>query len=289
VAGPPEITLPDGRALAYSEIGDADGYPVVWCHGGLSSRLDAENARAGALAAKVRLIAPDRPGIDRSARKKDRTIAEWGDDVGSLADALSLDRFGVLGWSAGGPHALACAAAMPERVAAVATIGSMAPVRGKADRKELGLRLDRTLIPLCRRAPWLAWLAFRVTRGQKPEKAKKALLKELGDADRRVLEPLPATRISDPYKAALSPGPNGLIDDYRAVGAPEWGFELSAVSQNVRLWQGEDDQAVPMSIAERLAGSLPHAELTRVPDAGHFLVLEHGGEIFEALRGDAGA
>ncbi len=174
MAGPPEITLPDGRALAYSEIGDADGYPVVWCHGGLSSRLDAENARAGALAAKVRLIAPDRPGIDRSGRKKDRTIADWGADVGALADALSLDRFGVVGWSAGGPHALACAAALPERVAAVATIGSMAPVRDKADRKELGLRLDRRLIPLCRRAPWLAWLAFRATKGQKPEKAKKA-------------------------------------------------------------------------------------------------------------------
>ncbi len=61
------------------------------------------------------------------------------------------------------------------------------------------------------------------------------------------------------------------------------------MSQNVRLWQGEDDQAVPPSIAERLAAALPHAELTRVPDAGHFLVLEHGAEIFEALRSDAGA
>jgi len=277
------ITLGDGRRLAYHELGDADGYPVVWCHGGLSSRLDAENARASALTARVRLIAPDRPGIDRSDRQKHRTIADWGADVGALADELGLDRFGVVGWSAGGPHALACAAALPARVAAVATIGGMAPVRDKADRKELGLRLDRLLIPLCRRAPWLAWIAFRASKRQKPEKAKQELLDELGDADRRVLEPLPATRVSDPYKAALAPGPGGLVDDYRAVGAPEWGFDLAAITVPVRVWQGEADQAVPMSIGERLADAIPTAELERVRDAGHFLVLEHGQAVFERL------
>jgi len=283
------MTLPDGRTLAYSEIGAADGYPVVWCHGGLSSRLDAEYARAGALEARIRLITIDRPGIDRSSRQKDRTIADWGADVGALADALGLDRFAVVGWSAGGPHAIACAAALPERVSAVATIGGMAPVRDKAHRKELGLRIDRLLIPLCRHARWLAWTLFRVTAHQKPEKTKKQLIDALSDADRRVIEPLPAARVSDLYKAALSQGPNGLIDDYRAFGAPEWGFDLASVTQRVRLWQGEADQAIPMSVAERLAATLPHAELSKVPDAGHFLVVEHGAEVFAALRRDAGA
>jgi pimeloyl-ACP methyl ester carboxylesterase len=289
VIGPSEIRLPDGRPLAYSELGDADGYPVVWCHGGLSSRLDAENARHGALTAGIRLITIDRPGIDHSGRAPDRRVADWGADVGELMSALDVDRFGVVGWSAGGPHALACAAALGDRVTAVATIGGMAPVRDRHDRKELGLRLDRILIPLCRHAQWAAAIAFRASKNQKPEKAKHSLLKELSDADRRVLEPLPAARISDPFKAAVSAGPGGMIDDYRAIGSPDWGFDLGTVTRPVRLWQGEADEAIPMSVAERLAGALPHAELQRVPDAGHFLVLEHGTEVFQALQSDAGA
>ena len=276
------ITLSDGRALAFSEYGDVSGAPVFWCHGGLSSSLDAENASDAAAAAHVRLIVPDRPGIGMSDREKHRTVAACGLDVGELADALAVERFAVVGWSAGGPHALACAAANPGRVTSVATIGGMAPVRDRADVNEIGLRLDRRLIPLCHRAPWLASLAFRVSKHQKPEKAKAQLLKELTEPDRRVLEPLPAARIADPYKHAMARGPFGLIDDYRAVGGA-WGFEPAAVTAPVQVWQGEADGAVSPSIGRRLVGVLPNATLELVPDAGHFLVLEHGRTVFERV------
>jgi pimeloyl-ACP methyl ester carboxylesterase len=275
------ITLSDGRALAFHEIGDPSGPPVFWCHGGLSSSLDVENARAAA--ARVRLIAPDRPGIGASDREKHRTVAAWGLDIGELADALAIERYAVVGWSAGGPHALACAAAHPERVSAVATIGGMAPVRDRADRKALGLRLDRLLIPLCRHAGWLAGAGFRLTKRQKPEKAKQDLLKELSDADRRVLEPLPATHISDPYHHAMDRGPHGLVDDYRAFGNRNWGFDPAAIRAPVHVWQGEADRAIPPAIGRRLASMLPTATLELVPDAGHFLVLEHGTTVFERL------
>jgi pimeloyl-ACP methyl ester carboxylesterase len=282
-------SLPDGRQLSFSEVGDTNGWPVLWCHGGLSSRLDAENALATATTAGVRLITADRPGIAKSDRQRGRTVASWGADIAALADHLGVGRFSVVGWSAGGPHALACAAALGDRVQAVATIGGMAPVRNKADRKELGLKLDRLFIPLCRRAPWLASLLFRASTHQKPEKAKGELLKDLSNADGRVLSPLPSARLSDPYHAAMLHGPHGLIDDYRAVGAPEWGFELATIRAPVRLWQGEADNAVPPSIGRRLAGLVPGAQLELVPDAGHFLVLEHGARVFERLRADAGA
>jgi pimeloyl-ACP methyl ester carboxylesterase len=279
----PTITLSDGRALAYREGGDPAGAPVVWCHGGLSSSLDVENAHEAAAAAHVRLIAPDRPGIGASDRQRHHKVGASGVDVGELADALGLERFAVVGWSAGGPHALSCAAANPNRVSAVATIGGMAPLRDRADRKELGLRLDRLLIPLCRHAPWLAGLGFRATKRQKPEKAKQSLLKELSSADRRVLEPIPAARISDPYHHAMAQGPLGLVDDYRAIGVPDWGFPLSAVTAPTRVWQGTADCAVPPAIGQRLAATLPNAELELVADAGHFLVLEHGTRVFERL------
>lgn len=279
-------TLHDGRELSFSELGDTDGFPVVWCHGGLSSRLDALNAADGAVAAGVRLIAPDRPGIGDSTRKRHHTVGDCGHDVGALADHLGLDRFAVVGWSAGGPHALACAAVLGDRVQAVATIGSMAPVRDATDVKELGLRLDRLFIPLCRRAPWLASLLFRASAHQKPEKAKHHLIKALSAADEHVLDPLPSTRISDPYRAALAHGPHGLVDDYRAIGT-DWGFDPEVIRAPVRLWQGQADHAVPVSVAQRLARIVPGAQLELVPDAGHFLVLEHGPRIFEQLRADA--
>jgi pimeloyl-ACP methyl ester carboxylesterase len=236
-----------------------------------------------------RLIAADRPGIAESDRRKGHRVGDWSGDVGALADHLRIERFSVVGWSAGGPHALACAAALGDRVEAIATIGGMAPIRDRRDRKELGLRLDRLFIPLCRRAPWLAGLVFRASAHQEPEKAKDELLHNLSSADGRVLAPLPSARISDPYRTAMAHGPHGLVDDYRAFGNPDWGFDLGKVRRPVRLWQGEADDAVPVPVGRRLAGSIPGSRLELVPDAGHFLVLEHGTRVFEQLRADAGA
>jgi hypothetical protein len=101
-----------------------------------------------------------------------------------------------------------------------------------------------SFIPLCRRAPWLASLLFRASAHQKPEKAKDELIKTLGAADARVLAPLPSARISDPYRSAMLHGPHGLIDDYRAFGALEWGFDPAAIAGPVRIWQGEDDTRI---------------------------------------------
>ncbi len=279
--------LPDGRTLSFSEIGDPNGFPVIWCHGGLSSRLDAENARAGADAAGARLIAPDRPGVAESDRLRGRSVADCGRDAVALADHLGLDQLAVVGWSAGGPHALASAAALGDRASAVATIGGIAPLRDRADRKELGLKVDRLLVPLSRRLPWLASLLLRRSAHRPPERLKDSLIDELSSADGRVLAPLPSARISDPFLRAMAHGPRGLVDDYRAIGS-EWGFDPATIRTPVRVWQGDRDDAVPVSIAERLVGLLRDATLERVPDAGHFLVLEHGTRVFERLLTDAG-
>jgi pimeloyl-ACP methyl ester carboxylesterase len=92
--------------------------------------------------------------------------------------------------------------------------------------------------------------------------------------------------ISDPYEHAMARGPHGLVDDYRAVRHPDWGFDPSAVTVPACLWQGDADDAVSPKIGHRLAALVRGAELQLVPDAGHFLVLEHGTAIFERLLGD---
>jgi len=281
------VETADGRALAWSEVGAASGSPVVWCHGGLSGRTDAAFAAVGARGAGVRLITIDRPGIGESTRRKGRSAADWASDVRVVADSLGLDRFGVVGWSGGGPHALACAASLAGRVSATATIGGMEPVRTRADRKALGLRGDRMLIPISRHAPWLARTVLAASTRLSPERQKAVLLRALSDADRRVLEPLAPEDAVGATVAAAAHGVAGLVDDYRAFGSPDWGFELSDIPGPVRCWQGADDAAVPPAIGRRLAGAIPHGKLELVPDAGHFLVIEHGQDVFARLLADA--
>ena len=275
---PPDVrfhTFAGGRRIAWSEYGDPHGVPVVWNHGGLSCRLDAARAHDPALAAGARVIAPDRPGIGWSEREPGRTVVSWGADIEALADHLGLDRFAVLGWSAGGPHALSCAAALPERVTRVATCGGMAPLRSRADTKELGLAVDRLMFPLAQRAPSLAARLVSLASGRRgPEKAKVQMLKALGETDRAVLADWPAKELvgwEGNRVATFAHGPQGTVDDYRAVGAPDWGFAFADVEAHVDCWHGADDELVPRSHAERLASTLPDAELRVVPGSGHFI------------------
>lgn len=268
-------TFTGGRRIAWSEYGAPDGVPVVWNHGGLSCRLDAARAHGPAGEVGARIIAPDRPGIGWSERDRGRTVASWGADVEALADHLGLERFAVLGWSAGGPHALSCAAAAPDRVTRVATCGGMAPLRDRADIKQLGLAVDRIAFPLARRAPWLAARLVSLASGRRgPEKAKEQMLHALGETDRAVLADWPAEDVvgwEGDRVATFANGPDGTVDDYRAVGAPDWGFAFADVDAHVDCWQGADDELVPRAHAERLVGLLPDAELHIVEGSGHFV------------------
>ena len=118
-------TLAQGRRVGVAQFGRPGGEPVIWCHGGLSSRFDAALAGAAAARNGLRLIALDRPGIGRSSLGRNDDLLRWPAIVADCADQLGLDGFGVAGSSAGGAYALACAYALPRRVRAVATIAGM--------------------------------------------------------------------------------------------------------------------------------------------------------------------
>ena len=109
------IKLRDGRTLGYAEYGDRNGVPVVFFHGTPGSRLMAVPAWNDT-SLGIRLIAPDRPGLGLSTYLPHRTLLNWPGDVAELADALKLEKFIVAGVSGGGPHSLACAYALPDRV-----------------------------------------------------------------------------------------------------------------------------------------------------------------------------
>ncbi len=277
---PPSFaSLPDGRRLAFNEYGDTSGVPVINCHGGLTSRLDVERCSDVARRAGVRIISPDRPGIGRSDPKPDRTLLGWADDVDALAHAIGLGRFGVLGWSAGGPFAAACAYALADRVTSVALVASAVP-GDWPEMKQAINRTDRALLQLsfhARPGASLALHAMRAPAAHMPKAFRKASCMSLDKPSRRVVLSEPVYLFSGPIAEGLR-HPRGVIEDYRLFGSP-WGFAPDEIRVAVGVWQGDCDGLVPPQWGQRLADAIPGAELTVCRDEGHFLTLERYHDI----------
>jgi pimeloyl-ACP methyl ester carboxylesterase len=208
----------------------------------------------------VRLLGYARPSYGGSTPQPGRTVASAAADVAELAAALDLRRFAVLGYSGGGPHALACAARLPDRVAAVACLAGVAPYRDEPDWYA-GMRAPGGLQAAAR---------GRVAR------AEYARTDEFDPeifvaADWAALNGDWAAVGADATLAGQA-GPDGLIDDDVAL-ATAWGFELAEVTAPVLLVQGSLDRVIPAAHADALLHGLPRAELWLRPRDGHVAVL----------------
>ncbi|MGP0025272.1 MAG: alpha/beta fold hydrolase, partial [Streptosporangiaceae bacterium] len=121
------VKTADGRQLSTQTDGDPDGRPVFLLHGTPGSRLGPRPRSAVLHRLGIQLISFDRPGYGESDRLEGRRVADAAADVLTIADAYGLDKFAVVGRSGGGPHALACAALVPQRLTRVAVLVGIAP------------------------------------------------------------------------------------------------------------------------------------------------------------------
>jgi pimeloyl-ACP methyl ester carboxylesterase len=280
------VALPDGRDLAYEEYGDPAGFPVLSFHGSPSSRLDAAPAHDAALALGVRLISPDRPGIGRSTFQRDRRLLDWPADVAGLTGSLGIDRFAVMGWSAGGPYAAACAARMDGQVTAVALLSSSVPLDRYGTSRGLTID-DRTVLFLVRRVPRVASVLMRLTIANASDlRLFHEIRRRFPAVDRAALDRrgTPAEAVAF-LREAMRQGPQGCVEDYRIFGDP-WGFELEEISVPVHIWEGSRDHTGPPEYREFLQRHLPCATVTVVPDEGHLSLLpNHAAAILTELVG----
>ena len=125
-----QVEVGDGRTLHVYDTGTAgpDGNLVVfWHHGTPNTGAPPEPLFEAADRLGIRWVSYDRPGYGGSTSRKDRNVASAAADVSDVADALGIARFAVMGHSGGGPHALACAALLPERVLGVVSVAGLAP------------------------------------------------------------------------------------------------------------------------------------------------------------------
>jgi len=276
------VPLPDGRQIAVRTFGDPDGFCVVDCHGGLVSGADIAPAAPVARDLGIRLVAPNRPGVGASGRLPERRVADWPNDVAHVCDSLGIERFGVIGWSMGGQYALACGAALADRVTAVACVAGCVPLGDPAVLAELST-MDKRFTWMACRAPVPARAVFSATRSVarvSPRAFTRATARGLSAADRPHLLGAPHWFAAMAAEGLSQAG--GAVDEYRAFAGP-WGFDLTDVAVPVHVWQGTDDHYVPWHWGERIAAQLPDAALHIVEGAGHFVAYDRWAGVLGPL------
>jgi len=295
------VTTDDGRRLTVDVTGAPDGYPVFLLHGTPGSRNGPKPRGIVLYRLGLQLICYDRPGYGGSDRNEGRTVRDAADDVASIADKMGLNHFAVVGRSGGGPHALACAAVMSERVSSTAVLVSLAPSDavgldwydgmnrqnvdeyGAADVDAQALQTN---------------LAFWAKQAQQnPRHFIDLVESELSKPDERVVGDVVLRRLLfDTYAEGLRQGTAGWIDDILAFRKP-WEIALSNISSRVLLWHGEDDRFSPVDHTRWLSQQIPQAqvEVQIQSGIGHFGAVEVLPEILSwvadgprRVRADAG-
>ena len=283
---------PDGREVVYAVWGDPAGFPILSLHGTPGCRLNRWPDEEVYRGLGVCLVTHDRAGYGRSTRRRGRSVADEVDDVALIADELSFERFAVTGGSGGGPHSLACAALLPDRVVRAGCIVGVAPLGTP------GLERD-------------AWLD-----GQDPENVKEfewaeagedVLADELERLQTTILERVavdPSTvlgdfELSESDRAQLARpevieviraataeqavnGVWGWVDDDLAILLP-WGFDVDTIRVPVLVRYGMTDVLVPPAHGEWLAANVPGC-VVKIDDVAGHLGSDPVQEIGEQVR-----
>ena len=272
-----ETSLPvptqDGRLLMAAAFGPHDGRPVLVCHGTPGSRMFSVPDHSLLERAGIRLVTYDRPGYGGSTARPDRSVADAAADVGLVADALTVQRFALLGFSGGGPHALAAAEGLGDRITRCAAVSSVAPMDAEGLDFFAGMsqvNLDEFDAALAGRDSIAAVLDPVAAAVREDVYAFLASLRaELPDADRRALDHPSIDRLlAESITEGLRPGASGWVDDDMAFCRP-WAFDVGRVRVPVGVWHGTEDSLVPPSHAAWLCAMVPRAEGHLTVGAGH--------------------
>jgi pimeloyl-ACP methyl ester carboxylesterase len=279
------MVLHDGRVLGFAEYGDPLGKPVFFFHGGAGSRLEHP---AHVCALGFRIIVADRPGHGLSDYQPDRQLLDWPVDVAQLADSLRIDRFYVLGWSAGGPHALACAKMLPDRVMAGAVAAGMAPVNGSSWTSAFPLSA-RVFGFAARRLPVLITHFRRIARKTilgDAELSKQRLLSRFASEERTfMLESGNIDMFNNDVREGYRRGWEAAArDDVIVFG--DWGFDIADINVRIELWHGGDDKNIPIEASEYMHRRIPFSKAVFLPGEGHMFLLSHWVEVLQALANE---
>lgn len=280
----------DNRRLEVFSAGEPAA-PAFVFHGGTpSAGTPHEPSVRAVLEHGFRWLSYSRPGYSGSDPAPGRRVADAATDVAVILDEFGADRFVTVGWSGGGPHALACAALLPDRCLAAATIAGVAPYEvpfdwyagmGPENVEEFSLAVtgDPGL------SSWLENEArdLASVSGRDVADSLGGLISEV---DRASLTGEFADWLAGSLRTAVSSGIAGWRDDDFAF-VSDWGFDLANLTRPVYVWQGDEDRMVPFAHGEWLASSLPTAVARLMTGQGHLSVAVAAfGRIVAELAGE---
>jgi pimeloyl-ACP methyl ester carboxylesterase len=282
------IRLRDGRQLAYAEWGDLAGRPLIWLHGSPASRLFCPDEDA-TQAAGVRFITIDRPGYGGSDPRPGRSLLDWVDDYAELAEALDLAPCPVVGWSSGGPYALALGIRVPDRVTRIGLAASVGPIEHVPGALGDLDAVTRAAIELAATDRGAGLAAIRAEATWFDGDGWESMFAgSWGIDDDRVLDDPPtleAMRIM--AREAARQGSAGLADDNIAEYSA-WGFSVADIRHVVHVWSGASDAFVGSKYADYFDQLIPRATSVTFPEAGHLLPIVHWQEMLAALLAPIG-
>jgi pimeloyl-ACP methyl ester carboxylesterase len=259
-----DLQLTDGRRLVVHDAGSSgasDELTLIWHHGSPQTGALLDPLLASAATRNIRLVSYARPSYGGSSPNRGRDVASAAADVAQAVDALGVGRFAVMGASGGGPHALACAALLPDRVIGAVCLASPAPLTDSFD--------------------WYAGMAapggLRAAAAGREARERYAATEEFDEnsftpPDWAALNGTWASLGRDAGQAGAA-GSDGQIDDDVAFASP-WGFDVAEISVPVLLVQGGQDRVVPPTHADALTRAVATSELWLRPRDGHVSILE---------------
>jgi pimeloyl-ACP methyl ester carboxylesterase len=283
------LELADGRRLDVY-LADGDGTPVVYHHGTPSSGIPPDGWPDAFAERGLRYIAWSRPGYGDSTRNEGRDVASVARDVAEVLDKLGIDRAYTIGWSGGGPHAMATAALLGERIRGGASIAGVAPYpapgidwfegMGPENIEEFGASLEgaEALIAFKERA-------YPIWSKVSAADVAQAFGELIDHVDRGSLTGSFAENMAETMREALRNGYWGWFDDDMAF-ARGWGFDLGSMSVPFHVWQGSHDKMVPYAHGQWLAEHVGSACVHLHPEEGHLtLAVGSIGRILNELVG----
>jgi len=274
------IKLSDGRAFGVLEQGAKDGTPVIYLHGAPGSNKDHSQHSADSRLQNIRMFAINRPGTGNSTASDSWSALGFADDLREVMDRLAIAKANVVGFSAGGLYACAFAYRYPERVERLGLISSVAPFNNPVLYEKL-TEATQVFYEGAKHNP--AGLLAQLSAITSSE-AMFALVESLvSPEDKRILNS-PEVRESmlSAFSDVVQQGLKGFVKEIFNIAVP-WGFSVSDISTETRIWHGRADHNIPVECGEYLAKTIPSAQLTYMDGAGHYFSFERWPDIIQSL------
>ena len=285
------IVTADGRRLEYLVGGDPAGLPLLFHVGTPMAVRHFPPFDKSAMRHGLRLVSYSRPGYGNSMpwpSDSMPTMVDDAHDTEALLDALGHERFVTVGWSGGGPRALACAAVLEGRCAAAASLAGPAPYDAHGLDFTAGMGEDNARdFELCVRDPDRFRAESERGAGEYASLTGEAMSATLGSllsaADAEALTTELADWLAVSFRDGYRQGAGGAVADNLQL-VRSWGFDLDAINVPVAVWHGREDHFVPLSHGRWLASAIPRARPHLHDREGHLGLVASFDETLGDLR-----